>query len=253
MLKKFFCVFLNIICATVLFAITGFADETITARDYIVPDEIKGTIVSPGVDFAMEKNQDSTEVMAQIDQIIKNVKAYDLNTIYLNVNHREGVVYSSEYLPSYTSFDAMEYFLKKADENQIYIYAIINPTYFLGGELLFTENYINSDVIANSQKNFKEFISKYTPNAVLIEGYYNSVQEKSFEAYKAYSSGMGFEQWMAESATSLVKSLSDIVFNLKPAVQFGLVCDSVWANNSTLAQGSGTNAEFEMFTDGFVD
>lgn len=236
-----------------LFSISVFADDAVVAREYTIPEEIKGTIISPGVDFATSKGQDSTEVMAQIDSIINNVKSYELNTIYLNVNHREGLIYPSEYLPSYTSFDAMEYFLAKATENNLYIYAIINPTYLFAGDLVYTEGYINSDILASSQKNLKEFITKYAPAAVLIDGYYNSFNENSFQAYKAYSSGMGFEQWMTESATSLVKSLSDIVFATNQSVQFGLVCDTVWANSSTVAEGSATSADTEMYSDGFID
>ena len=64
---------------------------------------------------------------------------------------------------------------------------------------------------------------------------------------------MGFEQWINESATSLVKTLSDTVENVAPEIQFGLVCDSVWANNSTSEIGSATSADFEMLTDGYVD
>lgn len=253
MIKKITYIILNLILFSLLFSITAFADDTVVARDYKIPEEIKGTLISPGVDFAMQKGQDASEVMGQIDMIISSVKSYELNTIYLNVNHKEGIIYPSEYLPSYTSFDAMEYFLQKAIEHDVYIYAIINPTYLLAGDILYTDGYISSSLAANSQKNLQEFINKYSPNAVLIDGYYNSLNEKSFEAYKADSSGAGFEQWMAESATSLVKSLSDIVFLTKPNVEFGLVCDSVWANNSTVPEGSETKAETEMYTDGFID
>ena len=220
---------------------------------YSTPQEIHGVLVSPGEDFATEKGQDETTVKAQIDSIINTINTYSLNTVYLNLQTREGAIYPSGYYPQYTSFDALQYFIEKASESEIYVYAILNPCYVTADDVLVDTQYIYNDIIAQAQKNISEVVSKYDMDAVLIEGYYNSFTEDSFEQYKKYSAGMGFDQWIKENATSLVKALSDTVEKLNPAVQFGLVCDSVWANNTTLDNGSATSDEFEMYTDGYVD
>ena len=220
---------------------------------YSAPEEIRGVLVSPGEDFAKEKGQPEETVKTQINNIINTVSTYGLNTIYLNTQTREGVIYQSDYYPVYTSFDALQYFIEQAEANEIYIYAITNPCCIAAGDILYDYGYIYNDILVQSQKNICELVSEYNIDAVLIEGYYNSLNENSFEQYKLYSAGMGFEQWIKESSTGLVKSLCDTVQKANPAVQFGLVCDSVWANSSTLASGSATSDDFEMYTDGYVD
>ena len=227
--------------------------DTATEIVYRAPDEIRGVLVSPGEDFATEKGQSEDTVKAQINNIINTADSYGLNTIYLNLQNREGVIYISDYYPVYTSFDALSYFIEQAKTNEIYVYAIVNPCYVAAGDILYDYGYIYRDVLIQSQKNISEIVSKYDMDAILVEGYYNSINENSFEQYKSSSAGMGFDQWIKESSTGLIKSLADTVEKVNPAVQFGLVCDSVWANSSTVESGSATSDDFEMYTDGYVD
>lgn len=255
---------INLIIFSFLISFCVFAEETEgasteqTTEDtqtilYREPDEIRGVLISPVEDFSYTLGESEETVKAQIDTIISDTVNYGLNTIYLNLQTREGVIYISDYYPVYTSFDALQYFIDKAKENEIYIYGIINPCSVKADDILYNYGYINSEILTQSQKNLYEVVSKYNLDAVLIEGYYNSITEDSFEQYKSYSAGMGFEQWVKESVTSLVKSLSDTVEKANPSTQFGLVCDSVWANNTTVETGSETGEEFEMYTDGYVD
>ncbi|MBQ5325398.1 MAG: hypothetical protein J6J58_08110, partial [Oscillospiraceae bacterium] len=169
--------------------------DTATEIVYRAPDEIRGVLVSPGEDFATEKGQSEETVKEQINNIINTADSYGLNTIYLNLQNREGVIYISDYYPVYTSFDALSYFIEQAKANEIYVYAIVNPCYVAAGDILYDYGYIYRDVLVQSQKNISEIVSKYDVDAILVEGYYNSINENSFEQYKSSSAGMGFDQW----------------------------------------------------------
>ena len=260
-MKKKLIILSNLILVICVLSFSVFAEEgqenqqeTDTQQIvYNAPDEIKGVLVSPGTDFATEPLQSEDVVKTQINNIINTISDNGLNTIYLNIQTSKGVIYNSEYYPIYTSFDALQYFIEQAKANEIYVYAVMNPCYVSTGDSLIDYKYIYSDLILQSQKNIAEVVSKYNIDAILVEGYYNSINEKSFEEYRNFSSGIGFEQWVKEITTSLVKSLSDMVHKTNPAVQFGLVLDSVWANNNTMPNGSATSDEFEMYTDAFVD
>ena len=105
---------INLILILSLSCITAFADES-SAVVYNAPDEIRGVIITPGEDFATEAGQAEDKVKGQIDNIINTVSNYGLNTIYLNLQHRNGTIYISEYYPVYTSFDALQYFSEKCD------------------------------------------------------------------------------------------------------------------------------------------
>lgn len=271
-MKKTIFLLINLILVLSLFGTTVFAEEPAdsTVSDssstadsaegeqepaviYNTPDEIKGVLVSLGEDFATEKGQAEETVKAQIDNIVHTADQYGLNTVYLNIQCREGVMYKSDIYPVYTSFDALQYFVEKAQSYEMYVYGIMNPCYTTVDNILFDNGYIYNDILVNAPKAMAEIVPNYDLDAILVEGYYNSLNEKSFEQYKEFSAGMGFDQWIRESATSLVKALADTVKKYDPSMQFGLVCDSVWANNTTLENGSATAEEFEMYTDGYVD
>ena len=125
-MKKTLFFLINLILIVFLGCITVSADET-DAFIYNAPEEIRGVVVSPGEDFATETGQSADTVKGQIDNIIYTVSSYGLNTIFLNVQHRNGTIYISDSYPVYTSFDALEYFAEKCKQNEIYLYAIINP------------------------------------------------------------------------------------------------------------------------------
>ncbi|MBQ5782334.1 MAG: hypothetical protein IIV99_02995, partial [Oscillospiraceae bacterium] len=270
-MKKTIFLLINLILVLSLFGISVFAEEvadsTVSDADssisaetelepeviYNTPDEIKGVLVSPGEDFATEKGQAEETVKAQIDDIVHTADQYGLNTFYLNLQCREGVIYKSEMYPVYTSFDALQYFIEKAQSYEMYVYGIVNPCLVTVDDILYDYGYIYNDVLKDSQKAIGEIASVYDIDAILAEGYYNSLTENSFSQYKQFSAGMGFDQWIKESSTGLVKALADTVRKYNPSMQFGLVCDSVWANNTTLENGSATAEEFEMYTDGYVD
>jgi len=251
-MKKIIAIFINLILVFVFTGVTAFADET-SVTVYSAPEEIRGVVIAPGEDFATEAGRSEDNVKGQIDDIINNVSNYGLNTVYLNLQHRNGTIYKSEYYPMYTSFDALRYFAEKAHQNDIYVYAVVNPAMIAADDLLYDYGYIYSEHIIQAQKNITEIVTNYDLDAILIEGYYNSFAEDSFDEYKKFSAGMGFDQWLRESATGMVKTLSDTVKKINPAVQFGLVCDSVWANSSSLEGGSATSADFQMRNDAYVD
>ena len=179
-MKKTLFFLINLIFILSFTAITAYADES-TAVAYNAPDEIRGVVITPGEDFATEPGQAEDKVKGQIDNIISTVSNYGLNTIYLNLQHRNGTIYISEYYPVYTSFDALQYFSEKCEQNDIYLYTIVNPSMVAAKDLLYNYGYIYSENSVQAQKNIKEIAENYNVDAILVEGFYNSISEDSFE------------------------------------------------------------------------
>lgn len=82
------------------------------------------------------KNSNQNTSKKNIDKIISNVKKINLNTIILQVRSQSDTIYPSKIFPfsSFVSskegenyYDVLEYFLKKSHENNIKLYAWINP------------------------------------------------------------------------------------------------------------------------------
>ena len=145
-MKKTLFFLINLILILSFAGMTVFADES-SAVVYNAPDEIRGVVITPGEDFATESGQAENKVKGQIDNIISTVSNYGLNTIYLNLQHRNGTIYISDYYPVYTSFDALQYFSEKCEQNDIYLYAVFNPTMIAAKDLLYNYGYIYNENI----------------------------------------------------------------------------------------------------------
>ena len=162
-MKKLFVLLFNLILIYVLCSISVFAEDGEQVL-YNAPDEIKGVIVTPGDDFADEAGQSEETVKAQIDKIIGNMVDFELNTVYVNLQNRDGVIYKSDYYPVYTSFDALQYFIDKAKENDIFVYGVINPCYAVVDDVLYEYGYINSEIITQAADNIEEIAKNWSEN-----------------------------------------------------------------------------------------
>ena len=73
----------------------------------------------------------------KIDKMIENIKKFNLNTIILHVSPFSDSIYNSKIFPysqtltgtegKYPGFDYLDYFIKKAHQYNIKLYAWINP------------------------------------------------------------------------------------------------------------------------------
>jgi len=97
--------------------------------------ELRGIFVSYIELSNYIKGKTLEESKKNIDEIIKNTKNKKFNTLFLQVRSHMNSIYKSKYFPISTdiilndnsSFDVLDYFIKKAKKNNIDIYAWVNP------------------------------------------------------------------------------------------------------------------------------
>lgn len=84
-----------------------------------------------------------------------------------------------------------------------------------------------------------------------IIGYSDFDDEATYQKY-----GQGFankEDWRRNNVDQLVKDTQSLIKSIKPEVQFGISPAAVWANQSTNALGSATNAGVQTYYDHYAD
>ena len=94
-------------------------------------EELRGVFISY-IELSDYINKNNSESKTNIDNIIKNLKELNLNTIILQVRTSTDSIYNSKIFPkskyiNNTSYDILDYFIKKAHNNKIKVYAWINP------------------------------------------------------------------------------------------------------------------------------
>lgn len=81
--------------------------------------------------------------------------------------------------------------------------------------------------------------SRYTPDAVLFDGYYNPQDTGSYLRYLSEGGGIGFETYMRSVPKTLLTLAEQAMEHHAPGVSSGLLSEAVWANNYEDERGSG--------------
>lgn len=225
-------------------------DLTLEPVSFNKPTEMRAVYLMPGTDFLVGDDLSATTVQSQIDEAIQSAKDLTMNTVVIGLSYKDQVIYKSDVMPSVMEdFDPLEYAIKKAREEKMYVYVIYDALATQNGDA----QTITSDVIEQSGENLEQIVSSYDLDGVLLDDYYYLSSAASYSDYEENGAGQGYESFMQSATESLVKALSEKSKEANRAVQFGLLTDSVWANEADNKQGSDTTAEFATLTDGYAD
>lgn len=233
-----------------LFASTAFADEQTFALQK--PQELRAIVLAPGQDF--DPSAPENDCKAQLDAALAKAAEYGMNAVFLPINTSSGAFFTSEQWPMATGFDLLEYATVGAKNNNLYLYPVFNAACGLIGESGYGElDGLSAMNVQAACQVLTGLVDRYAPDGVYLTGYYNKKTPQSMSLYRMEGASMGFENWVRECASSLVINASKAVKERQPTAVFGLIADPVWANESTNPTGSATSADFEMYTDGYVD
>lgn len=97
---------------------------------------------------------------------------------------------------------------------------------------------------------YPDKVAQKNANGKII-GYLDFADDATYAQY-----GQGYankEDWRRNNVDQLVKDTQNLVKSIKPEVQFGISPAAVWANKSTNALGSDTNAGIQTYYDHYAD
>ncbi len=250
-MKKQFLVFLIIM---IVIGVNVIKEET--------EEEVKGVFISYIELQERIKNQEEEQAKKNIDKMITNIKELKLNTIILQVRPTSDAIYPSSIFPysQYVSeegkniFDILDYFLRKAHQNHIKLYAWINPYRIRTTEDLssITSNspayqYLNTDTIYvgdgiywNPSKEIvtnlivegvKE-LTKYPIDGLLMDDYFypnDQIDEKDYEMYLQDHESITKEEYHLQVVNEMVRKVH--LECQKKSIPFGISPDGNIDNN----------------------
>lgn len=119
------------------------APATPTAAAVQMQDSIRGVFVHTGQeDLPITSPLDTASIEQEIDALVAFAKGNGLNTIYLDAVDAQGAFYQSSTLPVHPAFykdsepmefDLLERVVSAAAEQQIQVYAVLDPLYLSSG------------------------------------------------------------------------------------------------------------------------
>jgi uncharacterized lipoprotein YddW (UPF0748 family) len=257
-------------------------------------DEMRGVWVSTiyNLDYPSKSTTDAAVLKAEADKILDNVKAMNMNTVFLQVRPGSDALYDSDIFPwsKYLTgtqgvapadgFDPLEYWVTEAHKRGLELHAWINP-YRITKEGDTEWNTLTADnpakgayadcVVKYSDGNYYydpgnpqsidlivkgalEIVKKYDVDGIHMDDYFypgtDFADDASWAAYGAgYSSR---EDWRRDNVNKLVAELDKQLHNEDKDLRFGISPQGIWANSSTMSNGSATKGN-EAYTQKFAD
>jgi len=264
-----------------------------TGHSIINPDsEVRGVWIASvfNIDYPSYYDLPADKLKAEIDDIISNCKKYGLNTVFFQVRPSCDALYDSDIFPvskvlsttGKLNFDPLDYFVKEAHKNNIFIHAWVNPlriTVSANSEKSLPESspavqhpewtvkyadgklYFNAglpevrDLVADG---VREIVAKYDVDGVVFDDYfypypYNGADFEDSAAYEKY--GEGFKSkadWRRGNINLLVKQCYDTVKATDAECLFGISPGGVWQNDNGSNGGSATRG-FETYHSLYCD
>jgi len=222
------------------------------------PVEMRAVNVLAGVDFYTKDNMTQKDVMAEIDGVINTLKKLTFNTIILDLNLKDKVIYSSELTNSVAFsdeyFDMLDYFIKKVKENKMFIYTTFDVDVVIDGDKnLKKSEGIDEESINLALQRLEEFVNKYKVDGIVIDNYYNVSSKDMYLKYRSENSGNTFENWLRNWSQSAFSNIILKIKDIAPNVQVGAYLDEVWVQSSVDPSGTPSNFTFSALNNGFSD
>ena len=217
--------------------------------------EEKGIFISY-IDYRYLKGKTKSEKEEIINEMINNIKDYGLNSIILQTNPFSDAIYPSKiYQTSHKivnkegdplNLDILKYFIKKGKENNINIYAWMNPfrirntpdiesinenSYYY--KWLNTDNieinengiYLNpakEEVINYITEGIKELCENYEIKGIIFDDYFYPSKTIDKEAYNKNNNNLSVEEYRINNINKLLKESYKTVKKVNKNIKFGI-------------------------------
>lgn len=243
-----------LICLLTVFYLTY--DKEIPKNDTeLTSFEEKGVFISY-IDYGVLKGRNKNEMKTIISEMINNVSYFGLNSIILQTNPFSDAIYPSKiYQSSHVvvheegddlPLDILKFFIEKAKERDISVYAWMNPyrirndnnigdinknSYFY--KWLKTDNiqitddgiFLNpasSEVVDYITKGITELCENYDIKGVIYDDYYYPNDTIDLKTYDATDKKKNLKQYRIDNINNLIKSSYDAVKKVDKNKKFGL-------------------------------
>ncbi|MBR5559268.1 MAG: Ig-like domain-containing protein [Oscillospiraceae bacterium] len=224
-----------------------------TPVTYNKPDEMRAVYLTPGEDFLTSKPMAVDKLKAEIDLALANAVKLTMNTVIIDTNATESVIYKNDVFPvTSADFDIMGYIVEKARAKNLYVYAIFDVLQEYDGAALSQPGAVTAEVMDNITDALLG-LTEYNIDGVLMRSYYNEVTSSSYADYLRAGGSIGFENYMAQVPENAVRRVYETMRTKARGIQLGVLTDPVWMNASQHEAGSKTNAAFTTLGSGNAD
>ena len=227
-------------------------NEVITAGKFNIPQEMRAVFLTPGEDFYKTADDSVATVKKDIETAVEKAKEFSLNTVVVFTSLDGKVIYNTPFAQMQNAtFDILDYVLKTARANEMYVYAVLSPSHIIDEE----NNTIHPDdtnslTLKKIYDRFYTFTQDYNVDGIVLNDYYYEPSLKSYVQYMKYGYDMGYETYQEYVCETHITTAAKAIRQANNNIQICLYADGVWLNSTENELGSKTTASFQAFKDG---
>lgn len=225
---------------------SDFINPEVFSRVYYLPDNMRGVIISPEIDFLTSPEDTITDVTLQLNEIFEYISDIGLNAVIIKTSAEDRKYYDLD-----MNRNGKEDFIALAIETAMSFHLRVYLIYDIGHALNSPENCVLAADRLISEAH--RFAIKYPCDGILLDNYYNNPEINDFPRYMRGGSGIGYENWLYDSTEYLFETAGAIIRLTDNSVPVGVMINDMWANASSRAGGSPTNDSVQAYFDGFAD
>ncbi len=254
--------------------------------------EMKGVWVSTvySLDYPTSATTDASALKSQADEILDNSKAMGMNAVFLQVRPSADALYDSAYYPwsKYLTgtqgtapeggFDPLAYWVQAAHDRGMELHAWINPYRVTrSGDaeyaamsadnpakqhpewlIKYSDNYYFDPALPEVRElvvnGALEIVNNYDVDGIHLDDYFYPGRDfNDGDSYAKY--GQNFSDigdFRRDNVNQLIRTLDEKLHAADPDISFGVSPFGIWANNTTLPEGSATRGT-ESYSDYYAD
>jgi len=221
---------------------------------YSKPERMMAVTLTPGVDYYTDPSLSDADIKASIDKAVDSAVKLTANTVILATKYNDTVLYRSSDMPqTEVTFDILNYAIAKARSKDLYVYVTYDVLLTNKDGKAAMSTAIDRDVLKTISENVKQLVENYDIDAVMLDNYTVARDSGTYSEYSADGNGMGYENYLRASTQAAVNAAYTAAKAADPSVQAGLAVDAVWANSTTVDEGSETASSYESMVDGCAD
>ena len=203
------------------------------------------------------KNKSEKESKKSIDEIINNTKKAKFNTLFLQVRSHMDSIYESNIFPvskhillkDNKNYDVLDYFIRKANKNNIDIYAWVNPyridknisednTYYerVKDDIkLVGDTYYLNPASKNTTKlicdGIEEIVENYKVKGIIFDDYFYPSKDIDLDNYKDENPNISIEEYRLNKITDMINQVNRTIKSKNKKVLFGISPEGNIDNN----------------------
>ncbi len=214
---------------------------------FTLPNNMRATVITPGVDFCLGETADSSTVTAELEEIFGDFSEIGLNTVIINTVYEDSAYYSVDMNEDEKAFDPTAIAVSTAYNYGISPYAVLDISHILSD---CTDGAKQIDTLISK---VHRFALKYPCDGIILDDYYIRRNTENFGNYMDNGSGIGYDNWLYDTAEQLFSTASDIIHMTNNSIAVGFMINDMWANSSSNEEGSQTADGTQALYDGHSD